>query len=69
MGRWLAALAHPASRSSGLDDPMQLWAYAHVDNIASVRVMTKAGLRFAELREHNGRPYTFFTLGGSPTKR
>jgi ribosomal-protein-alanine N-acetyltransferase len=50
---------NPASRPD-IDEPMRLWAYAAVDHTASVRVMTKAGLRFVETREHDGRPYAFF---------
>jgi RimJ/RimL family protein N-acetyltransferase len=62
--RW--HVANPAPRSTNPDEPMRLWAYAAVDNVASVRVMTKAGLRFVEIREHAGRPYAFFTLEDQP---
>jgi RimJ/RimL family protein N-acetyltransferase len=57
---------HPASRRPGDGWRMELWAYADVDNVASVRVMGKAGLRFVETREHAGRPHAFFRLDASP---
>jgi [ribosomal protein S5]-alanine N-acetyltransferase len=56
--RWHTA--NPASRSPDGHEPRQLWAYAAVDHTASVRVLTKAGLRFVGTREHDGRPYAFF---------
>ncbi len=60
-------VAHPATAGHDGDRPMRLWGYADVDNVASVRVMTKAGLRFVETREHAGRPHTFFRLDDPAT--
>jgi RimJ/RimL family protein N-acetyltransferase len=58
--------ANPAPRLDGAR-PMRLWAYAAADHVASVRVMTKAGLRFVETRERDGCPCAFYLLGdGSP---
>lgn len=64
--QWHAA--NPAARSSDADNSMRLWAYAAVDNVASVRVLSKAGLRFVGIREHAGRPYAFFTFDDQPSE-
>ncbi len=55
-------VTNPVVRSADGANPLRLWAYADVDNIASIRVMTKAGLHFVEVRQHAGRPYAFFIL-------
>ena len=54
--------ANPASRSSNAAGAMRLWGYAAVENVASIRVLTKSGLHLIETREHAGRPYAFFRL-------
>jgi RimJ/RimL family protein N-acetyltransferase len=41
---------------------MRLWGYAAIENVASIRVLTKSGLHLVETREHAGRPYAFFML-------
>jgi RimJ/RimL family protein N-acetyltransferase len=61
-------VANPAEVEPDGVPPMRLWGYADVDNVASIRVMTKAGLRFIETREHAGRPHAFFRLE-DPTTR
>jgi [ribosomal protein S5]-alanine N-acetyltransferase len=54
--------ANPASWSPDGTGSMRLWGYAAIDNVASIRVLTKSGLRPVETREHAGRPYAFFRL-------
>jgi len=58
-------VANPAPAGHDDDRPMRLWGYADVANVASIRVMTKAGLRFVETRDRAGRPYAFFRLDDS----
>lgn len=41
---------------------MRLCGYAAVENVASIRVLTKSGLHLIETREHAGRPHAFFML-------
>ena len=41
---------------------MRLWGYAAIENVASIRALTKSGLILVETREHAGRPYAFFVL-------
>jgi RimJ/RimL family protein N-acetyltransferase len=53
---------NPSSWSSDEARPMRLWGYADIDNVASIRVLAKSGLRSIETREHAGRPYAFFRL-------
>jgi RimJ/RimL family protein N-acetyltransferase len=60
---------NPARRSCGAPEPMRLWAYADVRNIASVRVLTKSGLSFVEIRQHDARPYAFFMLDDDQAAR
>jgi RimJ/RimL family protein N-acetyltransferase len=55
-------VANPASRSSDSPGTMRLWGYAAIENVASIRVLTKSGLHLVETREHAGRPYAFFML-------
>jgi RimJ/RimL family protein N-acetyltransferase len=57
--------ANPAFRSPDAAMPMRLWGYADIDNVASIRVLAKSGLRPVETREHAGRPYVFFRLDSS----
>ena len=56
---------HQANPTLWPDDvarPMRLWGYADIDNVASIRVLAKSGLRPIGTREHSGRPYAFFRL-------
>lgn len=57
---------HPASRASDRGGQMGLWGYADLDNLASVRVLAKAGLRFVETRQAFGTPCAFFRLDEVP---
>ena len=54
--------AHPAPVSSHAEEPMRLWGYADIDNVASIRVLMRAGLHLVDTRQHAGRPYAFFRL-------
>ena len=53
---------HPALRTSESGGAMDLWGFADIDNVASVRVLAKAGLRFVETRQAFGAPCAFFRL-------
>jgi RimJ/RimL family protein N-acetyltransferase len=61
-------VANPATAEPDGVQPMRLWGYADVDNVASIRVMTKAGLRFVETREQAGRPHAYFRLDDPATR-
>jgi RimJ/RimL family protein N-acetyltransferase len=53
--------ANPGHRVSD-GNPVRLGAYADADHAASLRVMSKAGLRFVDVHDHQGCPCAFYRL-------
>ncbi|MFN8158628.1 MAG: GNAT family N-acetyltransferase [Candidatus Nanopelagicales bacterium] len=57
---------HPAPCASDPARSMDLWGFADIDNLASLRVLAKAGLRFVETRQAFGTTCVFLRLDVPP---